>query len=278
MITKQEENRATVIAAVGSAVVMGLLILLLILWMIHVPNPPIIEDEISLSGGGGGGGKNEVEVTFAANDPAYANYKFPEPVNETAVTNVSSADNSVLISDPSGVAINETKSTQTNTTTTQPKNTDNNTPKNPVKWGSQLSNASDNATSTTGGTSTTGDDIGPGTGPDFTTAGNSGTGTGTGGTGGTKGPGGFGTGRKTLVSPCRPNITKREGKVVVIIKVDRNGNVVDVETNGPGTDTSDPELLTQARQAAFCTKFEACTDCPAISKGTIIFDFGYSNK
>ncbi len=282
MITQQQENKITAIAALSSAALMALIILGLILWMIHVPNPPVFENEIELSGGqagGGGSSRGEVELTFAPNDPAYADYQFPEAVNETPVTNESTADNSVLISDPGGVDINETKSentspknnTSTNTNTNTNNNT-NNTPKNPVKWGNALSNASDNSSGgSTGGTgSGNGDDIGPGTGPDFST--------GTGGTGGTKGPGGFGTGRKTLVSPCRPNITKREGKVVVKIKVDRNGNVVSAESNGPGTDTSDPELITQAEQAAKCTKFEACTDCPAFSYGTIVFDFGYGNK
>ena len=282
MITKSEENRFTFISAILSLVLTALLILLLIFWVIHVSNPP----EIASGGGGTPGEDQGVAVTLGTDAQGWGDYKFPEPVNAEPVTSSSSSNSSVMISSPDGVNINEPHQEKNNSDSKNPtKNntantpTTNNEPEKPHnKWISSLQHA--------GSGSNSGNDPGTkgiegdpsGKGPNFGSTGGGGGTTGNtgGGTGGNKG--GFGTGRKTLAMPCRPNSTKHEGKVVVIIKVDRNGNVADADPNGPGTDTSDPELKLQARQAALCTKFEACTDCPEYSRGTIIFDFGYTNK
>lgn len=286
MITRQEENKITWISAASSVLITGLIILLLILWIIHVPNPP------EIAGGSAGTGETgSISVSLGTDDAGFGainDYKFPEPVNSTPVTNAAAADNSVLISSEDGVNINEVKTDKpvdtntptpnNNTVTTNP-NPNNNNPTKPNKWADALNNASNGGNSGNNPNNPNGVMGDPtGTSPNFgSTGGNTATG---GTTGNTKGPGGtgFGTGRKTLVMPCRPNITKREGKVVVIIKVNRNGDVVDADPNGPGTDTSDPELKLQARQAALCAKFEACSNCDEYSRGTIIFDFGYGNK
>jgi hypothetical protein len=284
MISKSEENKLTAISAISSLLITGLIVLLLILWVIHVPNPP----EFSSGSEGTPGEDQGVAVTMGSDAQGWGDYKFPEAVASEPVNSSSSSDNSVMISSPDGVNINEPKEEKkSNDSKTDDKNNISNTPttnkddKKPHnKWLSSLNKANDgsNSGNDPGTKGIEGDPSGKG--PNFGSTGSGGTtgkggGTG-GGTGGNKG--GFGTGRKTLLMPCTPKSTKHEGKVVVIIKVDRNGNVAEADPNGLGTDTSDPELKLQARQAALCAKFEACTDCPEYSRGTIIFDFGYGNK
>lgn len=283
MISRAEENKFTLLSVALSLLITGLLILLLILWIIHVPNPP----EISSGSDGQPGADEGVAVTMGTDAQGWGDYKFPEPVNSEPVTSTNSSDNSVLISSEDGVNINQPveeekkvneskKNTKTNDNLTK-----NEEPEKPQKkWLNSLNNAK--------GGSGSGNDPGTkgiegdpsGKGPNFGSTGGGGTTGKGGGTGGGQGgnKGGFGTGRKTLVMPCRPNSTKHEGKVVVIIKVNKNGDVIEADPNGNGTDTSDPELKLQARQAALCTKFEACSDCSDFSRGTIIFDFGYMNK
>ncbi|NBQ48234.1 MAG: energy transducer TonB, partial [Sphingobacteriia bacterium] len=46
-----------------------------------------------------------------------------------------------------------------------------------------------------------------------------------------------------------------EGKVVVDITVDGDGNVIDANPNGRGTTTSSANLKNKAKQAALATKF-----------------------
>jgi TonB family protein len=48
---------------------------------------------------------------------------------------------------------------------------------------------------------------------------------------------------------------KEEGKVVVEITVDSEGNVIEANPNGRGTTTSSALLKAKAKQAALATKF-----------------------
>jgi hypothetical protein len=288
MISKSEENKLSALAAFLSVLFTGLLVLLLVLWVIHVSNPP------EITGGGSPGSTMDegVAVTLGTDNQGWGDYQFPEPVNSEPVTGQTATDNSVLISSADGVAINqEVKPNQTvnatNTNTTSVNSNNNSTSNQSANnhhssWQNALQNANSNGNSgnNPGTNGIEGDPSG--SGPNFgsTGGGNTGSTGNTGGTGTGTGSGGtnFGVGRKNLVNPCSPNTTKKEGKVVVIIKVDRNGNVTDADPNGPGTDTADPELKLQARQAALCAKFEACSDCPEFSRGTIIFNFRVSGK
>lgn len=81
-------------------------------------------------------------------------------------------------------------------------------------------------------------------------------------------------GRAVLYHPPLPSDTKEEGIVVVDIKVDKEGNVIDADPNGRGTTTTSPILKAKARQFALQIKF---TPNPQFEeqKGsiTIIFSF-----
>lgn len=81
-------------------------------------------------------------------------------------------------------------------------------------------------------------------------------------------------GRTLLSHPPLPSDTKEEGVVVVDIKVDKEGNVIEADPNGRGTTTTSPILKAKARQFAIKLKF---SDNPQFEeqKGsiTIIFSF-----
>lgn len=64
-----------------------------------------------------------------------------------------------------------------------------------------------------------------------------------------------------------------EGKVVVDINVDRNGNVTSAVPGGKGSTTLVEYLLNAAKEAALKTKFESKADAPLVQKGTITYNF-----
>ncbi len=91
------------------------------------------------------------------------------------------------------------------------------------------------------------------------------------------GPGGvdYGlSGRKMLSAPPKVSDSKEEGIVVVIITVDKEGNVTDADANGKGTNTSSATLKSKARQAAKLAKFSPSTQYET-QKGTIVFKFQF---
>ena len=64
-----------------------------------------------------------------------------------------------------------------------------------------------------------------------------------------------------------------EGKVVVAIKVDQYGNVVEANPGAPGTTVTDKNLWNAARNAAMKAKFNESASAPAIQEGTITYIF-----
>ncbi|MFN8208045.1 MAG: energy transducer TonB [Bacteroidales bacterium] len=80
-------------------------------------------------------------------------------------------------------------------------------------------------------------------------------------------------GRSSLKLPQPEYHSKEQGKVVVDITVDKEGNVVSAQPGGKGTTTSDPSLWEAARKAAFSAKFDRKPDAPATQKGNITYVF-----
>ncbi len=96
-----------------------------------------------------------------------------------------------------------------------------------------------------------------------------------------KGPG-FGTGKfgidlkgRAVINPPKlPSDMNEEGKVVVEIIVDSNGNVIEANPNGRGTTTSSALLKGKAKQAAMAVKFNVDGKFEE-QKGTITFIFSF---
>jgi len=96
----------------------------------------------------------------------------------------------------------------------------------------------------------------------------------TGGTGlGTKGISFSLRGRNFLKLPKPEYLFQVEGKVVVEVTVDRNGNVTQAEPGVKGSTTLDENLLNAAKKAALNSKFDKNPDAPSFQKGTITYIF-----
>ncbi len=63
--------------------------------------------------------------------------------------------------------------------------------------------------------------------------------------------------RSMVTSPSFDNDTKEEGKVIVEIVVDKDGNVTEANPNGRGTSTSSTLLKAKAKKMAMATKFSS---------------------
>jgi len=67
--------------------------------------------------------------------------------------------------------------------------------------------------------------------------------------------------------------TQVEGKVVVMITVDRLGNVINAIAGAKGSTTLNKQLLQRAKAAALKTKFDPKQTAPTNQQGKIIYDF-----
>ncbi|HEY1038884.1 MAG TPA: energy transducer TonB [Bacteroidia bacterium] len=81
-------------------------------------------------------------------------------------------------------------------------------------------------------------------------------------------------GRKALSLP-KVNDSKEEGIVVVTIKVNKEGKVIEAEPNGRGTNTSSAALKSKARQAALSAVFSPAPNGFDEQIGTITFKFEF---
>ncbi len=97
----------------------------------------------------------------------------------------------------------------------------------------------------------------------------------TGGTGGGNGTSFTLNGRSSRSLPPPPKIHTTDGKVVVEVTVDQNGNVVSARPGVKGSTISDASLLKVAKEAAMKAKFNVKKDAPALQKGTITYFFGF---
>ena len=81
-------------------------------------------------------------------------------------------------------------------------------------------------------------------------------------------------GGRTIVEIKKPNYdSQQQGKVVVTIRVDRNGKVISATPGAKGSTTTNAYLYSKAKEAALKTTFEANTTAPEIQVGTIIYNF-----
>jgi outer membrane biosynthesis protein TonB len=278
-----EEKKNKTIAALITLGIAALILLFLILFKIITPIPPFPE----MAGGGG------EELNFGIYNEGTGNVEGPGigEVTSVVVENKSAPqaqeNNAKEEAFQNGEAVLENNDDK-------PKIENNKTVITPVKpnkeevkkdnSASSILNAyahNKNKSGQTGGDGNSGqagNEGSPEGNPD--THGNGGHGHGDGtGTGDNKGPGPGGTGtslvgRRIVVPPPKVTDSKEEGIVVVIITVDAQGNVVEADPTGKGTNTSSAILKSKARQAALQAKFSPSSQSE-MQKGTIIFKFQF---
>jgi len=86
-------------------------------------------------------------------------------------------------------------------------------------------------------------------------------------------PGAYLEGRNAISLPIPVNESQKEGKVVVQIKVDRQGNVVEAVPGIKGSTIMDSYLNNLARKAALRSKFDSKADAQFYQTGTITYIF-----
>lgn len=118
------------------------------------------------------------------------------------------------------------------------------------------------------------DGNGSGTGTGTGTGSGNGTGIGHGSGQGTGGGEGYSLGnRKALSKPTPKYQCNEEGKVVVEVTVDQNGNTIQATAGVKGTTNAAKCLLDQAKLAAMQTKWQASTSAPNKQVGKIVYNF-----
>ncbi len=262
-LTRSEENKNRIISGIITSVIFGLLLLFLILYQLVTQNPPFPE-----SGGGGG---QEFALGMMNVGSGDIDYGSMGKVTDVVVEKETPKEEVVTDENGENVVLNETKPEIKNNTTVI----------TPVKEkvvvkektaAEKLAEKFKNNTGKNGGgkgnNDTPGQNGAPDGDPNKNGTGGHGNGNGGGdgdgdgpGTGPGKGPG-FGgkigidlKGRAVVKPPQLPKDTKEEGKVVVEITVDSEGNVIEANPNGRGTTTSSALLKAKAKQAALATKF-----------------------
>ncbi|MDI9310564.1 MAG: hypothetical protein QM535_10140 [Limnohabitans sp.] len=115
-----------------------------------------------------------------------------------------------------------------------------------------------------------GNGTGNGTGVGNGSGSGSGGGTGSGSGGGS----GYSLGNRKALSKPQPNYTcNEEGKVVVEVTVDKNGNTISANPGIKGTTNTASCLLQQAKIAAMNTKWQSSADAPERQVGKIVYMF-----
>lgn len=284
-----------IIASIGTVVITGLLLLLMLWLTLSTPNPPFPE-----AGGGGGIELSLGNSEFGMGDVAAPVISDPEAIDRLA--NPAKYEQEKLVADEA-TNPNEADITNPETATptppnpfNKPTNTTNNNPTKPITNTPPTNAKNPFSKGKTGGDTKTPGDQGTANGNPNSPFGKGGSGPGSGGgngggigtgTGPGNGPGsGPGTapgttfnlnGRSTKGGIPKPTYSSNDqGKVVVEITVDTQGNVVKAKM-GRGTTVTDQNLINQAISAAKKAKFNAKDDAPDEQVGTITYVFRKGN-
>ncbi len=238
------ENKKKWISALLTFLFCGCVMIILLFFFSFKTPLPLPEEEgviIETNAGGGGGGSDEV-----------FDKQFYESISND---NAGNTNENYVTQD------NETVNYYAGQNKTE-KNTDNTKVDNRIKnfnWGQGSGSGSGTGSGSGSGTGTgSGTGVGSGDGP---------------GTGPGSGPGYSLKGRGAKSIPTPQYTEDDQGKVVVTIWVDRNGNVTRAEPGAIGTTVSNPVLWNSAKTAAMQAKFSPDNDAPEVQKGTITYTF-----
>jgi len=242
MENKGSRRKSAIITAI-TVIILLLIFIFLPAFTTPLPLPEEVGVELEVGGGGGGGGSEYYE-------------DFIPDVSESVING-----ENYVTDNSENVNYNTSNSNNTNNNT-------NNTTTNQNKVDSRVQNFSWGQ----GGGDGTGNGSGNGSGNGTGTG--SGTGSGNGsGVGPGNGPAYDLSGRTSKSIPVPKYTEDDQGKVVVTIWVDKNGNVTRAEPGAIGTNVSNPSLWAKAKQAALQAKFSVDLEAPEVQRGTITYNF-----
>lgn len=246
-----QENKNKIISGGTTALVLGLILIICLCVGFDPPDPPIPEygvevGSVDMGSEEEGSGDNQPESASSSTTSASRSERAPEKVitqNNQKTTPVPTSDNT-------------TPSTKETTTPSTPSPIDMND-----KWNSAKKKMSSN-------------NNGNGSGSGTATSGGKGMGSaGQGSGGGNSGAGYSLTGRSAKALPSPSISQNKEGKVVVKIWVDRNGNVIRTSAPEKGSTLTDQAYVNQSKTAAMKAKFSSNEDAPEEQVGTITYVF-----
>lgn len=240
-----------------------IVLLMLFLWRFNKPEPPIAEQGITINFGTSDDGSGKVQPEKAESKAPQPN---PEPTKSKPVPAVSSPiKNDVLQStDPDAVNLKKTEKK------TQNKPEKEEQPKEEIDQRALLTKKKPggSTTSSEGETGKPGDQGDPDGDKNSTSR----TGIPNGGNSG--GGISYDLGGRGHISLPKPSYTSdKEGRVVVTITVDQEGNVIKAVAGARGTTVSDLELFKRAEEAAKRSKFKQQGDAPERQTGSITYLF-----
>lgn len=249
--TSHEQTNDRIKGIIAAALFLLLLLLLSIFLGFHYPDPPIpdVGVEIEMGGSGSQGGSEGRQVVP---DPEPRSQPTPQPTSRPAVTE-RNPDNPYTA--------------PTTTPTVKPQETVTQTPEKPAQQVNPNAMFSKRGSSDQQGT---GSSTGPGSGSGSGNTSGDGTGT---GVGSGSGPSFSLVGRTSKSLPLPAYNSDRQGKVVIDVNVDQEGNVVDAQFNSRLSTTADLQLRAAAIEAAKRSKFSVKLDAAVIQRGTITYQF-----
>lgn len=251
---EEKQKKYARIGLIGTLVFHGVVVVLLLIFGFSTPLPLPAEEGVIVNLGYSETGSGPVQPR----EPAETNKAQPKP-SSSEPEEVATSDN------PDAPTINSSQNPQENNQSTTNNNYDN-TQQQQVNQ-NLLFGQKHNSDGGSEGNDDNGDDKGkPGGDPDSRRY--EGT------------PGGNGDspnfslkGRISKSLPRPNNNFQEQGKVVVKIWVDREGNVIAAEPGFKGSTTTDSRLYKLAKQAALKAKFSSKNDAPSKQTGTITYTF-----
>jgi len=284
-LTRAEENKNRTISAAITLLIFALILLFLILYNLITPNPPFPES------GGGGGQELALGMMNVGNDDMDYG-KIGNATDVVVKEALKDKEDIVTVEGGEDVDLSKTKpEVKNNAVVITPVKPNTEVKPKPKSEAEKLADKFKKNTGKDGGGKGDNDVAGQNGSPDGDPFknGNGGHGNGNGGgdgdgdgpgSGPGKGPG-YGPGiaidlrgRAVVVKPKLPSDTKEEGKVVVEITVDSQGNVTEANPNGRGTTTSSALLKAKAKKTAMETKFNVNGKFEE-QKGTITIVFSF---
>lgn len=254
------EKRHSLISAASTLLIMGLIVLLCALMGMKYPDPPIPEEGVEVNLGNSDLGLGDAEEPDAS-----------ENVREAAPPTPSTGENIATQTAPSAAINTSTQKTKPNDTKVQPKE--------PAK-----TEATEQAQTNTKA-------LFPGK-KSSTNGGSQGVTQGSGDQGkqggdpnskrydGQPGNGGSGyslAGRKASSLPQPSYGSQKEGKIIIRIKVNRQGVVIDASGPEKGSTITDASMVEKAKSAARKATFNADPNAQETQVGTITYVFRLSN-
>ena len=250
-----QNNKNSIISGTATALIMALIIVICALMGLYPPDPPIPEEG--------------VEVNLGNSDFGLGDNAIPEesPNQYTPPSQPSAAENVSTQSIDQTVSLNANRNSDTKVTPQKPAEVTPEAPKEPQINSNALFKKTQKTT-TNGGSQ----GVSQGTGNQGKAGGDPNSSR----YDGQPGQGGVGfslSGRSAVALPTPSYNSNQQGKIIVKIKVDREGNVIQADAPERGSTIASATMVEQAKAAARKAKFNASATANEVQTGTITYTF-----